>query len=196
MRISLQMRADIIQAALAKAGITAEDDQLAARRAEWAEKARRSLVTEDLEWQVNVLCTKAREMDKDQLSLVNVQPNRQPEIVCNVAGQRREFRYNGHLSGSHKRVYKLTPAKHPTFTADNPMVAELYDIDAAQQRLSERKAEVRAAVGAYLEKATTVKKLLDLWPEAAALIPSPPAAAPSTELALSVDELNKLVNLP
>lgn len=65
---------------------------------------------------------------------------------------------------------------------------------AAERAVGEAKEEAGVKVWALLEQATTVKKLLEIWPEVEPFIPVD--AAPTTRLpAVPVDEVNALLGL-
>lgn len=80
------------------------------------------------------------------------------------------------------------------FDANSPATAAFERFHAAERKLQEAKEEASAKVHGILSEATTVKKLMEVWPEVEPFIP--PAATPIHLPAVPRDEVNALLGLP
>lgn len=88
-------------------------------------------------------------------------------------------------------------AAHGRFVIEqgDPLVAEFYAIEDERKALENRADTIKASVGAAVSKVTTIKKLLELWPEAAELLP--PAEQKTANLpVIQVGDLNAMIGLP
>lgn len=114
----------------------------------------------------------------------------------NVAGLRVRAQFNGSEArhDGPECVYKITPNSY-TLLADDPLTAEFHAIHEEQQLLDKQRSALTANVRAAVQSVTTIKKLLEVWPEAAELIPE--AVAPAKQLpALQREDLNAMIGLP
>ncbi|EGN7597853.1 Nmad5 family putative nucleotide modification protein [Escherichia coli] len=75
------------------------------------------------------------------------------------------------------------------------MVTEFYSFDALYTQIKSDETEIIQNVSAALNKVRTVKRLLDVWPEAKELLPTD---APPVPLAPAVhrETLNEMIGLP
>lgn len=93
---------------------------------------------------------------------------------------------------SHTRV-----APHQaSFPGDHPLVLQWHEIDGRETDLSTAERDLKVQVSAAVEAFTTVKKLLEAWPEAKELLPEQVEEARPQLPALRTAELNALVGLP
>ncbi|MBZ7208083.1 hypothetical protein FMK66_11450 [Klebsiella michiganensis] len=65
-----------------------------------------------------------------------------------------------------------------------------------EQRLNARKKEIEATVWAALNSVTTLKRLIEVWPESKELIPENSDNARASLPALKVEDLNRMIGLP
>lgn len=82
----------------------------------------------------------------------------------------------------------------PKFGADDPVSKLFESIESRKYKLREARGEASAKVNGLLSEATTVKKLLEIWPEVEPFIP--PATAPVHLPAVPRAEVNALLGLP
>lgn len=82
----------------------------------------------------------------------------------------------------------------PKFAADSPATKLFEDIEARKHKLREARSETAAKVNGLLCEATTMKKLLEIWPEVEPFIP--PSTTPVYLPAVPRDEVNALLGLP
>lgn len=78
----------------------------------------------------------------------------------------------------------------------DPAVAEFYAIEDEKKALDEREKLIRTQVGAAASKVTTVKRLLEIWPESAELLPAAAESSVVNFPAIRTEDLNKLIGLP
>lgn len=74
--------------------------------------------------------------------------------------------------------------------------AAKYTLDNVEADINKRESDLAHQVRAVVGSCTTVKKLLEIWPESKELIPTTLEEARPQLPAIQVAELNKLVGLP
>ncbi|EJM1547273.1 hypothetical protein NNW71_005135, partial [Salmonella enterica] len=120
------------------------------------------------------------------------------DIYLNLAGSRVcayfNGNYKGYESGSPEHICKVTPYEY-TLLADDPLVTEFYGFDALYREIKSDEADIRQNVTAALDKARTVKRLLEQWPEAKELLPAENATVPLPP-AIRREALNEMIGLP
>ncbi|EJX4187903.1 hypothetical protein QB759_004637 [Salmonella enterica] len=79
--------------------------------------------------------------------------------------------------------------------ADDPLVTEFYSFDALYREIKSDETDIRQNVTAALDKARTVKRLLEQWPEAKELLPADDAVVPLPP-AIRREALNEMIGLP
>lgn len=200
-KLTNQIRDAIIAKAISKAGINDRQEALRLRRAAWAENVRVAALGG-----VEVVEEMTRTLSKIE-SLIAKLPKgsraggslvRHDYEICNlnVAGLRVRAQFNGAegTCSEHDRVVKIAPSSY-TLLADDPLTAEFHAICEEQQVLDKQRSDLTANVSAAVRSVTTIKKLLEVWPEAAELIPE--AVAPAKQLpALQREDLNAMIGLP
>lgn len=92
---------------------------------------------------------------------------------------------------------RIRPNGWLLLAADHPLTVEWERLRGVKHDIDSQADSVEANVRGMLSKFTTVKKLLEVWPEARELLPSDKGAAPSINLpAVQVSSLNALIGLP
>lgn len=201
-KLTNKVREEIIAKAVSKSGINDRQEELRLRRAEWAENVRVAALggqksvaeIEAVEAQIDQLIDKLPETVRVRHTFVK----RDFEIYrLNVAGLRVRAQFNGTESPrmyGFEVVYKIAPSDY-TLLADDPLTAEFHAIHDAQQAIEKQREEIEASVRAAVSSVTTVKKLLEIWPEASELIPE--TVTPTKQLpALPREDLNAMIGLP
>lgn len=82
------------------------------------------------------------------------------------------------------------------FAGDHPLVLKFHELENRSADLQKRRDTLRQTIRAVLNSCTTVKKLLDVWPEAKELLPTQLEEARSTLPAVQTAELNAALGLP
>lgn len=114
------------------------------------------------------------------------------EIYPSFGGARTRLEYSAGDS-----VYRLTPCREICLlAADDPLTVEFHRLDDEKRALIQQREEVNVNVYAALNSVSTVKRLLEAWPESKELLPANLDAARATPPALKVGDLNKLIGLP
>lgn len=192
----------IVDNALAKAGIPQRKKALRAARADWAERVRLKAIGGP-EAEAEVLKT-----EKKIAALIAKVPEELRTgygitrtgtyIYLNLAGSRVCAYFNGnyraHESDQPDHICKVTPYEY-TLLADDPLVTEFYGFDALYREIKSDEADIRQNVTAALDKARTVKRLLEQWPEAKELLPAENTTVPLPP-AIRREALNEMIGLP
>lgn len=201
MKLTNAIRDKIVNNAVDKSGLNDVRDAIVKQRAEWAEKVRLEAIGgTEFDKQLTVISEKYTE-------LLNSVPKqiRQDKggvvrcyhvIYVNVAGI--SFNACFHGGESERRgvsVWKNTPSSH-TLLADNPLVAEFHEIHNKQAEYDDKLSTLMNSVRAAVQKVTTVKKLLEVWPEAKELIPEEVEKQVKQLPAIKTEDLNKMIGLP
>lgn len=101
-----------------------------------------------------------------------------------------------------RRVWAPIDLQNLTLPADDPLVGRFFDLQNQWKAISSKSSDIALAVHNAIFAAERKKsKLLQMWPEAAELLPSPdkpdkPAKRPVTALTVQVESLNQLIGLP
>lgn len=200
--LNKSIKEKIVDNALAKAGIPQRKKALRAARADWAERVRLAAIggpeaeSEVLktEKKIAALIAKLPEGMRTNSTLVR----KDHDIYLNLAGSRVSAYFNGNYrgyeSGSPEHICKVTPYEY-TLLADDPLVTEFYGFDALYREIKSDEADIRQNVTAALDKARTVKRLLEQWPEAKELLPAENATVPLPP-AIRREALNEMIGLP
>ncbi|EAQ4380070.1 hypothetical protein E9973_24445 [Salmonella enterica] len=192
----------IVDNALAKAGIPQRKKALRAARADWAERVRLKAIGGP-EAEAEVLNTKKKiaaliAKVPEELRTDNMIIRTRADIYLNLAGSRVcayfNGNYKGYESGSPEHICKVTPYEY-TLLADDPLVTEFYGFDALYREIKSDEADIRQNVTAALDKARTVKRLLEQWPEAKELLPAENTIVPLPP-AIRREALNEMIGLP
>lgn len=196
MRLTNQIKQQIVTAAIAKAGIPAEEEALRQRRATWAEKVRVDALGSELAGKIEAVIKQVREtvsVIPEELRSGGVGIVHRKDMHVNVAGVTAYAYFNGSIGGKGDPVSKPTIYSH-TLQADSPLVAEFYEIDNARIDLNKKKISIEGSVTAALANINSDTKLLKVWPEAAELLPK---EIQKVQLpALQTSDLNTLIGLP
>ncbi|EEU5329149.1 Nmad5 family putative nucleotide modification protein [Escherichia coli] len=196
------LKTQLINNALEKAGIPKRKSALRAARVEWAERVRLAAiggVEKEAEILKNIkkiesMVTKIPDSLKTNSSLIR----KDCCIYLNLAGARANIYFNGNYrgyeSGAPEHINKIAPAEF-TLLGEDPLVTEFYSFDALYTQIKSDETEIIQNVSAALNKVRTVKRLLDVWPEAKELLPTD---APPVPLAPAVhrETLNEMIGLP
>jgi len=118
--------------------------------------------------------------------------NRSSSLRANLAGAAMYFEYHNAAGESEQR---MTVRGRATFAQGHPLVDEFYRIKDERQALEDRRKTIQASVKAATANVTTVKRLLEAWPEAAELLPEAEAKQAAMP-ALIVKDLNAMIGLP
>lgn len=196
MRLTNQIKQQIIDAAIAKAGIPAEEKALRLRRAAWAEAVRVDALGSELAGKIEEVTMLVRETlaaIPEALRSGGVGIVHRKEMYVNVAGVTAYAYFNGQTGGRGDAVSK--PAIHShTLLADNPLVDAFYALDHARVDLGKKRDSIEASVTSALANIHTDTRLLKVWPEAAELLPT---EVKKVNLpALPTADLNALIGLP
>ncbi|CAB1225109.1 MULTISPECIES: Nmad5 family putative nucleotide modification protein [Klebsiella] len=82
------------------------------------------------------------------------------------------------------------------FGAEHEITKRFDEIMNEEQKLNARAKEIEATVWAALNSVTTLKRLIEVWPECKELIPENSDNARASLPALKVEDLNRMIGLP
>ncbi|AXD71505.1 hypothetical protein LHY41_000300 [Salmonella enterica] len=200
--LNKSIKEKIVDNALAKAGIPQRKKSLRDARADWAERVRLAAIGGP-EAEAEVLKTEKKiaaliAKVPEELRTDNMIIRTRADIYLNLAGSCVCAYFNGnyraHESGQPDHICKVTPYEY-TLLADDPLVTEFYSFDALYREIKSDETDIRQNVTAALDKARTVKRLLEQWPEAKELLPAEDAVVPLPP-AIRREALNEMIGLP
>lgn len=84
----------------------------------------------------------------------------------------------------------------PTLAADHPLADEFYALEKRREELENRAKVIKAQVWAVVDSVTTIKKLLEVWPEARELLPPDEQPVITNVPAVLITSLNSAIGLP
>lgn len=201
MKLTNAIREVIVHNAVAKSGLNDVRDAIVKQRAEWAEKVRLEAIggtgedrkLAEINDQYKTLCKlvpkSLRNSSRNPARTTN-------EIWVNVAGISFSAYFHGDIDYNRgDQIYRISPSSH-TLLADNPLVAEFHEIHNKQAEYDDKLSTLMNSVRAAVQKVTTVKKLLEVWPEAKELIPEEVEKQVKQLPAIKTEDLNKMIGLP
>ena len=201
MKLTNTIREVIVNNAVNKSGLNNVRDAIVKQRAEWANKVRLEAIggveeerrLADINNQYEVLCNSVPK----SLRLSGRHPVKtDTDIYVNVAGISFSAYFHGGLGYSgYEHVCRISPSSH-VLLADNPLVAEFHEIHNKQTEYDDKRSTLVNSVRAAVQKVTTVKKLLEVWPEAKELIPEEVEKQVKQLPAIKTEDLNKMIGLP
>lgn len=197
MKLTNQVKQQIVEAAIAKAGIPTQDETLRLRRAVWAEAYRiDGLGGKQAAEQVDKVIEEVERIRSSLPATLSTEGNvvrHGHYIYLNLAGITVLAYFSGMVSDKGQRVSRPTIYSH-TLLADHPLVATFHALAQEQDELNQRRNHLHAHVTAALANIHSDTKLLQVWPEAAELLPE---QAQKKQLpAIQTADLNALIGLP
>lgn len=116
-------------------------------------------------------------------------------ISAAFGGQRGWLIYGEDEKG--ETIYQLTPHKNKNlFPAEHELSKRFTQLNEKEALIKKKEDEIKANVKAALNSVSTIKRLIDVWPEAKELIPDDINKTSATLPAVQVEDLNNLIGLP
>lgn len=193
MKLSKKIKEAILQAALKKAGIPDREAAIRSRYADWAEAVRVRYVTPEVMSAISHVKEIVEALPKCLQASLSIAKGFEIYRV-NVAGQTRSQHY-GEYDFKGRSVNRISPVGI-TLLADDPLTEQLYAIDHDDAALKSEREQLTVSLWAVLDSVTTDKRLVEVWPEAVAFIPTAERAASPQLPALPIADLNRMIGLP
>lgn len=201
-RLNNKIREAIIKNAIVKSGVVAREDELIARRAKLADDVRLFAIggadaEKKLDSEFEKVRKQLKKLDDGFFKYTSYpSPRTDYDIDVNFAGRAARLYFNGLEHNQGKAVYKnYITGNRVVITVDNQLNDEFDEIEIEQRTVNDLRAHVKAEVTAMVNSVTTVKKLLEIWPESKELLP-PEEQVQSTAIVANVDNLNTIIGLP
>lgn len=199
-RLTISLKEKIVDAAIEQSGINKLRSEVISKRASLAENMRIDKIGgKDEEASLIRL---AKKIIKQQTAFENIRGSNfgfhssTALVYCNLGGSRVHLYFNGQVKGSGKSVHKKIIPDDIVYTADHKFTVEFHSIEKLSKMAESKASEVSAQVRSSLDSFTTVKKLLEAWPEAKELLPKKVEESKPLLPAVQVKDLNKLIGLP
>lgn len=199
-RLTTVIREQIAKNALAKSGVTAELAALQKRRHDAAQAARIfAFGGEQKAKEIDSLFAKLTKIEKQIQQLgasTYVASGRSGNINIAIGGRRLGWVSYG-VDDKGEDIYLVTPSRDQClFAADHEITKRFDEIFAAEAKAEKRKEEIEKTVWAALNSVSTIKRLVEVWPESQELIPENVESVRASLPALKVEDLNKMIGLP
>lgn len=204
-RLNKTIREQIVDNAIDKAGVNTRNADLIRRRAELAD-ACRLIAIGGVEKEHEILkefkkLEKSYKTSSDFIKVPEPKLVEDYEIQVSFGGMVTRLHYSGRIDGQ-KDTYK-SPAPYcgglkpnVLLPVDHNLTDEFTSIESEQKVVNDLRETVRVNVQAVVASVNTVKKLIEVWPEGAELIPAdcdkPVVNLPSVD----VQQLNAMVGVP
>lgn len=116
----------------------------------------------------------------------------------NLGGMNVRYPNHSALSGEFEdlMLIRLSNGAKPTLPADNPLVQKFLDAEAKVKELDSSIKTIRENVRAVVYSVTTVKRLIEVWPESAELIPKEVEVVRAGLPAINFESLNAAIGIP
>lgn len=200
-RLNNRIKEEIVEKALIKAGIPDKKKLIQEKRGNWAESVRLAAIGgTEVEKKINSInkrFKKTMSEFSEDLIISDSLFRTDYDIYVNVAGCQFYAQFSGEASDwpRKNRIFKVAPTKF-TLEADDPLAVEFHNIEAEENTLNEEESNIRANVVGALSKVGSVKKLLEMWPEAKELLPSDLSPVKAQLPAVRTEDLNAMIGLP
>jgi hypothetical protein len=199
-RLTTALRNAIAANAIKKSGVNADLQVNAEAFSDLAEKVRVQIFGgEKKAAEVDAKYRQAMKIEKElrDIGVYNfyIRSGRSCDIYPSFGGDRTKLEYGKDKDDND--IYRLTPARDICLlAADDSLTIEFHKLDDEKRGLEQRHEEVKVNVYAALNSVSTVKRLLEVWPESKELLPDDLDAAKAALPALKVGDLNKMIGLP
>lgn len=197
-RLNNRIKEQIVDNAIIKAGIIEKKASLRERRATWLEAVRiKAIGGEEVEAKIKAAEKKIKSALKGlPEDIVNGGVFRTDyDIYLNVAGCSFRAYFNGGSNYRGDQVHRITPTRY-TIQQGDPLVDEFHAIESVKNELNDQETNVRANVMGALSKVGSIKKLLEMWPEAKELLPEDLSPVKKQLPAVKTEDLNAMIGLP
>ena len=134
-----------------------------------------------------ILVTSPRSYSKWNADKINI-------AGMNVSYPKQSVLSNPEFEGL--KFIRLHSDAKPTITADNPLVQKFLDAEKVVEELSSSSEAIEANVKAVVYSVSTTKRLVEVWPEAAELIPSDIEVVRAALPAIDFANLNASIGIP
>ena len=196
-RLNQKIRDKIVNNAIDKSGIQRKLDELQKSRADWVEECRVYLLGGHE--QSKKMDAALKRINKTLIQFpksCTAEPfNTNNYLTFNIGGRRVCVAYDGRMVNRYKcEIYKITPGEELAIPVDHKLCHDFDELDRIEDEINNLKQDIIANARAVVCSVSTVKKLLEIWPEAKELLPK---QEQKTVLpALPIGEINRLVGLP
>lgn len=204
-RLNNSIRNQIIKNAIEQSGVNTRNADLIERRANLAEAIRiRAIGGEeaDADRESKIAKIKACVEKHSHNSIrVNIHEyNINGSIRVNFAGRSIDLDYTGKENAPYHDVFKYSGNNHYNnrlaLTNDDPLLIEYDVIQEVQKQVNTLRETIETETRAIVYSVTTIKKLLEIWPESRELIPNVNKPATGTGLVVNTTNLNAAIGLP
>lgn len=199
-RLTNAFRERIAKNALIKSGVIADLDALKIKRHEIARDAR--VFAFGGQEKTQTIDRSYAKMEKLEAELRSagvatyIATGKNASIDISIGGRRLGNCSYG-IDGDGNQFYLLTPNRNNClFAADHEITTRFDEVFAAEAKAEAKKKDIESTVWAALNSVTTIKRLIEVWPESKELIPGGADAAKQTLPALKVEDLNRMIGLP
>lgn len=199
-RLTNAIKDSIKNNALAKAGIFKQKEELKKEFNQLALDVRiEALGGEDkvkkMELVLDVAISNLKMLEEEVNSHIGVYNAKSNSLRPAFGGQRIRLRYG--KDSKDEDIYLLTPDDNKClFSADHELSKRFEKLNKKESKIKKKESEIEANVQATLNSVTTIKRLIEIWPESKELIPTDISKASILLPALQVEDLNKLIGLP
>jgi len=191
-RLNKATRDYIIGRAFEKAGIPALEDKLKAQLYDWADRLR-----------VHTNGMSDAELDAISAKIAKLQAQLPKGLDTQYTVIRKDDGCYPILGGLQVGYHYFSTEKdsrytiyRPNIPSEHPLALEWYSIEDQRKELADRRKVLRAQVESITDSVTTIKKLLEVWPEVRELLPPNEQPVISNVPAVLISSLNAAIGLP
>ncbi len=203
-RLNNNIREQILANALVKSGVVERESKLRTRRADLAENCRlHAIGGVEGEKKIRDVIEKRKVMFKE-LNLKYSLYGRMTSSLCEdhrvyvaFGGMSTLLYFNGENSKCGESVYKSpTVDQRVLFDAEHELSTTFTEIEKESEIVKSLREQVTVNTNAVLKSVTTIKKLIEVWPESKELIPSKVDTDISNLPSVDVNQLNTMIGIP
>lgn len=199
-RLTNVIREQIAKNALIKSGVIAELEDIDKRKGQLAQDARVfAFGGSDKAKEIDSIMKKLEKLESEAQKMgVSIYISASKNYGIDLAiGGRRLGRIGYGVDNKGDSIALVTPQRdNCLFSADHEITIKFDNLLSEQAKANKRKEDIEKTVWAALNSVTTVKRLIEVWPESQELIPENVDSVKASLPALKVEDLNKMIGLP
>lgn len=199
-RLTNAIRDEIAKKALEKSGIEEELKQHAKEVQQFSFDVRTYLLggekaVQEIESQLKKITTHIAAINKHNICEVYLASCHNWSFRVSFGGMQTRLNFGQDEKGD--PIYMVTPSTDKALLAgDHELSKRFMELENKGAQLNSKREEIKNNVYAALKSVTSLKRLLEVWPEAKELLPKTEDIVRATLPSVKVEDLNKMIGLP
>lgn len=198
-RLTKTLREQALKNALEHSGLVKKEADFYKEVADFVEKQWRKIYSHETEAIVNKMYKELSDTTAGNTHYLSHRNRNSSIDLVGKSGEKFNIYFSGSLdyykNSSIGNKYRITPSNIPQINLNKKETDYCLGLSVRESRILEEIKEAELIISSVLESCNTYKQLIDKWPEASEILPTPPVKVKSTEI-VDINKLNKLTKLP